>query len=409
MVSLTLPLIILAGPKEDELIAAVGSGDVAKVKALVEVGVDVNAADEQSVSVLMRAAEGRHDGDTDIVKILVGAKANVNAADDHDQTALMIAARCGKPAIVKLLVEADAAVNAVDESGSPALLYAASGGYTEIVKFLLQSKALVNVKNRQNQTALMVAAEAGYFEVVAILVAAGGQSTGTLEEANRFNNSGMEAYKKKRYKEAARWFTRAIAASVDHKLAGYNLACTYALARGACGYLEDSDGSPFDGNLSNEIILRQLEMAIKIDPKAREFARKDPDFEKVKNDIAFLKLVGALPAPADNAAWQKILTSRQYWYLNECGGGAFGCSHFSFKIDGTFEFYKTGHMCTGDAGCIPEEPKTMKGTYEVKNARVLVIFESGQKDTYVFPGLNNSSGKTPEKELLENNPDPCSA
>ena len=94
-----------AQDKGQELVKAAEMGDLARVKALIATGVDVNAKDKGDWTALMFAS-GK--GNTDIVRALIEAKADVNAKDEDDNTALVIASLSGHTEIVKLLKQAGA-------------------------------------------------------------------------------------------------------------------------------------------------------------------------------------------------------------------------------------------------------------------------------------------------------------
>ena len=62
--------------REEELCKAADSGDLARVKLLVEAGADIHAKDDQA---LRRASEYGH---LEVVKYLVGRGADIHALDD---------------------------------------------------------------------------------------------------------------------------------------------------------------------------------------------------------------------------------------------------------------------------------------------------------------------------------------
>ena len=60
------------------LCGAAGNGDLAEIKSLLAVGLDVNAADKDGWTALMAAAGNGH---SEVAKVLLDAGANPNAAD----------------------------------------------------------------------------------------------------------------------------------------------------------------------------------------------------------------------------------------------------------------------------------------------------------------------------------------
>jgi len=123
---------------KEELFEAAEKGNRSKVKALLEMGVDVNARDIIGQSALSRALFARHNG---IAGILLDKGANVNAKDDCGGTALHKACYLGRYDVVKLLLENKADVNVKDEHGNTALTIASETDDSSIIKILLKSKA----------------------------------------------------------------------------------------------------------------------------------------------------------------------------------------------------------------------------------------------------------------------------
>lgn len=84
---------------------------LARVRALLEGGADVHAANELGRTALHEACEGYlqayHQG-AELVRILLDAGANPNAQDADGNTALHLAARCGELDIARLLIDAGA-------------------------------------------------------------------------------------------------------------------------------------------------------------------------------------------------------------------------------------------------------------------------------------------------------------
>lgn len=84
---------------------------LARVRALLEGGADVHAANELGRTALHEACEGYlqayHQG-AELVRILLDAGANPNAQDAEGNTALHLAARCGELDITRLLIDGGA-------------------------------------------------------------------------------------------------------------------------------------------------------------------------------------------------------------------------------------------------------------------------------------------------------------
>lgn len=189
-------------PKEElqaHLLHAAKSGNLRKVKELLDDGVYVNARDRSNNTPLILASkQGRVDvvrhllkcgagvddsnnlanraltcaaenGHAEVVEMLLGAGANVDAENNKGEKALTRAAREGHAAVVRLLVEKGANIKARTHTGNTALSLAAYRGHREIVAYLLSKGADVNAVDTTNRTALSLAARYGHSDIVKLL------------------------------------------------------------------------------------------------------------------------------------------------------------------------------------------------------------------------------------------------
>jgi len=179
-------------PKKNQLFDAISSQDLAKVKKLIELGVDVNSRNENEQTALMCASQS---GDINIVKYLVehGADihfnngkdtalscalehdnnaianhliglhagisfynitkhrikhgASIDIVDDRMGTVLRQASKRGDIAIVKYLIGHGSDSTAIDDCGVPLIEYAALNGNKEVVEYLLQKGVDVSNNN----------------------------------------------------------------------------------------------------------------------------------------------------------------------------------------------------------------------------------------------------------------------
>ena len=146
----------------EELRRAAGTGDVAKVKELLDKGIDVNAANTYGATALASAADRGH---LEVVKLLLERGANPNTQDTfYKLKPLSWAAQRGHMEIVRLLLDRGA-------TADPELLI--GGIYGEqpaIVKLMLE-------KTKPGEgaltDALAIAEQVGNAEIVEILKAAG--------------------------------------------------------------------------------------------------------------------------------------------------------------------------------------------------------------------------------------------
>ena len=152
--------------------------DLAGVRALLQTGVDVNAAQVDGTTALHWAA---YNDDAETAVLLVRAKANVNAVNRYGVPPLALASTSGNPAIVKLLLEAGADANATMKGGETVLMLAARSGNVEALKSLLARGARHDARERHGQTALMWAAAEGNTAVVRALIDAGADIKATLD------------------------------------------------------------------------------------------------------------------------------------------------------------------------------------------------------------------------------------
>jgi len=182
----------------DLFYAAIRSGDIAQLTALVQKGSDVNVKERRgSATPLMHAAAL---GSLDGMRLLLDKGADVNAKSAAGATALMWAAT--DLAKVRLLVERGADVNAASNLGHTALeLAAMSDDSAEIVRLLLARGADPKVVDKVKMSALHAATMGNDIETIRQLVAAGvdvnaaDTFTGSTPLINAAQNGNLEAVK----------------------------------------------------------------------------------------------------------------------------------------------------------------------------------------------------------------------
>ena len=145
--------------------------DVELVERLLRAGADVNAADDHGVTPLERAAEN---ASVAMVEMLLAAGADVHARQTSGLTPLMTAARTGSVDVVQALIRGGADINAaVTATGSTALMWAVSERHPDIVHSLLDAGADPRASTIKGFTPLMYAARNGDVATAADLIAAG--------------------------------------------------------------------------------------------------------------------------------------------------------------------------------------------------------------------------------------------
>jgi ankyrin repeat protein len=153
-----------------ELHRAAKKGDAKKIKALLDVGGDINYEGSSGCTALHLATDCSHEA---VVRVLLDNGADPKAKSSEGRTPLHSAARTGHTAVVRLLLEKGADVKATDPSGSTALHIAAYNGQESVVQILLERHPFVELRGPSGFTALHVAAFNGQSAVVRLLVEMG--------------------------------------------------------------------------------------------------------------------------------------------------------------------------------------------------------------------------------------------
>jgi len=181
--------------QHSEIVASVHSGEIEKIKALLQANPSLaSAKDERGVSALMHAYyRGRRDtaevilnsrteldifeaaasGRADTVsEILERDRTQAKAWSADGFTALHFAAFFNQPMVARELVRRGAEVATVSMNPMEVtpLHSAAAAHATEIVRMLVESEAPVNAKQHGGWTALHAAADNGDLEMIKILL-----------------------------------------------------------------------------------------------------------------------------------------------------------------------------------------------------------------------------------------------
>jgi ankyrin repeat protein len=154
----------------DPMYAAIRSGEVSRVEALLSAGADVNVKERRGGATPLMLASAF--GSIDTMRMLIDKGADVNARSGSGATALMWAAT--DLAKIRLLLDRGADVNAVSTLGRSVLLLAAlSDGSAEIVKFLLSRGADARIVAGDKMTTLLAAAIGNDSETLRLMLEAG--------------------------------------------------------------------------------------------------------------------------------------------------------------------------------------------------------------------------------------------
>ena len=163
-------LLIGAGSSRPPLVDAARNADREAVRALLQQGASVNAADADGTTALHWAS---YRDDVESADLLIRAGARVNAANDLGATPLWTASLNGSAAMVQRLLEAGANPNAALLAGETPVMVAARSGSPIVVEQLIAKGGNVNAHAARGQTALMWAAAQKHADVVKVLLAHG--------------------------------------------------------------------------------------------------------------------------------------------------------------------------------------------------------------------------------------------
>jgi len=166
------------GAERATLADAVEQRDQARVRTLLQRGVDVNEAQVDGTTALHWAAY--HD-DAGTAALLLRAGAHVDAANRYGLPPLAVACSNGSGDVAKLLLAAGADANATMKGGETVLMMAARSGSLEVVSALLARGARHDARERRGQTALMWGAAEGHTAVVRALIDAGADINTTVD------------------------------------------------------------------------------------------------------------------------------------------------------------------------------------------------------------------------------------
>ena len=160
----------------DNFMNACRSGDLERVKKLIQGGMDVNLRRHKGgrTGLMLAAKKNR----LEVVEFLLASGADVNlVGGGSGKTALIRAAELGNIEITKILIDHGSVLDVRSKiSGKTALMKAAESGFVEIVKCLVEKDADVHLMDRTGQTALLLAlspVNKNAYAIVEMLIEAG--------------------------------------------------------------------------------------------------------------------------------------------------------------------------------------------------------------------------------------------
>lgn len=171
-------------PPEIEMLQVAAKGDTARVKELLDKGVNVNMRGNDRNTPIMEASYGGH---FETVKLLLdhGADLSAKKNDGADPrglahgkdvieliknvSVLVDAASKGNIPELKELIDKGTPVNGLDKFGHSALTETCYTGKTEVVKFLLEKGADPTIKKSDGETPLSLANGQKHEDIVKLL------------------------------------------------------------------------------------------------------------------------------------------------------------------------------------------------------------------------------------------------
>ncbi len=150
---------------------AAESGNVQIAKSLLNLGADIEAADDREVTPLHTALWNEHE---DVAHLLLKAGADCTGLGVAEQTSLHQAAVFGSGKLIRALVKAGAEVDARDQWNARTPLHmAAYVGRDQTLKALISAGATIEARKDDSGTPLLFAAIYGNLKTVKLLISAG--------------------------------------------------------------------------------------------------------------------------------------------------------------------------------------------------------------------------------------------
>lgn len=201
---------------------AAANGSIRTCKLLVENKALLDAATKNGTALHMAVSENREK----TVEALIELGANVNATNEQGITPLLLCCLMNKPLVAKELLTANANLKVTIMGGITALHVAAETGFTEIVQEFLATRAedtvvAANVKSDHGATPLQLAAGMGHMEIVKLLQPiTKGFETADLEQLMASEKVKLDAY----YEDAAKKQTKEIEKEPENEQDAQKLA-----------------------------------------------------------------------------------------------------------------------------------------------------------------------------------------
>ena len=137
------------------LMKAVVSGNIPRVKLLLQEGSSLDEQTENGETALILACKLGGNHSTKILPLLLEKNPEVDLRDSSGRTALSWASSTGKVDLIKKLLYANADINSQDDSGYTPLMWANLMGKDKAFLYLIEKGADINIKDNAGYTVFM--------------------------------------------------------------------------------------------------------------------------------------------------------------------------------------------------------------------------------------------------------------
>jgi ankyrin repeat protein len=172
---------LIKDPNGRTALHAATVNDQETTKFLIDLGMDIDAPDNEGNTALHKAAD---DANEATVQILIDHGADVSLKNKQDETALSLAAGTSAIPIVRLLIDRGADLRTRDQEGRTALHRAAARQSDAVARLLIDRGADLRTRDQEGRTALHWAAT-GQSDAVARLLIDRGADLQTRDQEGR--------------------------------------------------------------------------------------------------------------------------------------------------------------------------------------------------------------------------------
>jgi ankyrin repeat protein len=161
---------LIKDPNGRTALHAAAVNDQKTTEVLIDVGIDIDAPDNEGNTALHKAAD---DANEATVQILIDHGADVSLKNKQDETALSLAAGTSLLTaipIVRLLIDRGADLRTRDQEGRTALHWAATGLSDAVARLLIDRGADLQTRDQRGRTVLHWAATSRYDAVAQLLI-----------------------------------------------------------------------------------------------------------------------------------------------------------------------------------------------------------------------------------------------